>query len=314
MLTGNVLKINDFDDLISAIDNLKKSRTNTYMRSLIYPEISKNIKIPSPYPIGSIAFQMKQSITITTNILGNACIVYNPYYLGNASNVSTMYINNDDSLTGISSSDFYISAGINQSIPTGIYEKYRVVSSASTLKYIGRGDNVEGIVGSSIIFDDAITPFIVGSASAQLAKYGDFNLSQDAFINKEYLVLEGIRSTYFPIDSTFLEYKNIGFTQTGFGFVFYIKGAPPSSTIFKYDVITNYECLPTTEFLNFMPISQNKICNNDLLDETRGIEKYSISNIKSLDLPYYNQEEEDFLAVIDDVIDVVGDTIDLSSI
>ena len=40
----------------------------------------------------------------------------------------------------------------------------------------------------------------------------------------------------------------------------YILGAPASQACFKVDIYLNFECLPNSEFLNYMPITPNNAC------------------------------------------------------
>ena len=40
----------------------------------------------------------------------------------------------------------------------------------------------------------------------------------------------------------------------------YVLGAPASQACFKVDIYLNFECLPNSEFLNYMPITPNNTC------------------------------------------------------
>ena len=44
-------------------------------------------------------------------------------------------------------------------------------------------------------------------------------------------------------------------TRNGFGFFIYTLNAPPLSTCFKVDIYCNFECLPDSKFMNYMPVS-----------------------------------------------------------
>lgn len=113
-----------------------------------------------------------------------------------------------------------------------------------------------------------------------LAKYGNFDLAMDAFYHQENLALQGIREIYFPLDNSYEEYietmkasksqhswvmqgisTEIETTydkdlyKSGFNYFFYVLGAPANSSCFKVDIYVNYECLPDSNFLNYMPIS-----------------------------------------------------------
>ena len=115
-----------------------------------------------------------------------------------------------------------------------------------------------------------------------LQKYGNFNLAQDAFYWHENQAIEGIRMLYFPLDNSYEEYLRLDGsesmrvvyngpgprvqsevpnvymdenTRNGFGFFIYTLNAPPNSTCFKVDIYCNFECLPDSRFMNYMPVS-----------------------------------------------------------
>lgn len=114
-----------------------------------------------------------------------------------------------------------------------------------------------------------------------LAKYGNFDLAMDAFYRQENLCLEGIRQLYFPLDNSYEEYtrlmndnlikvtpiNNTGtrykiestedYLKNGFRQVVYVLGAPADQSCFKLDIYCNFECLPSSPFLNYLPLSMN---------------------------------------------------------
>lgn len=253
VLTKEQIDLEKFKDIVSAIEALKKTQEHEYYTTLVRPEKTRGAKIPSQIPIPSSSFQLKQSFYITTNALGNASIIVNPFYLGAAAQ-STVYVNNNASLNGISSSDFFTAVNAGQNIPS-VYNQYRLVSASLIAKYVGRLDIVQGLIGGAIIFDQSIVPGAVGSVNTNLAKYGDFNLAQDAFFQQENYTLQGMRELYFPLDTTYEQYQPVGTSKNGFGMLLYILGAPPSSNVFKIDLFFNMECLPDVTFLNYIPTS-----------------------------------------------------------
>lgn len=255
ILGGQTIDLNKFKTVIEALEELRKLQDKEYLKALMYPEKTRGCKIPSAIPIPSSSFQLKNSFYVTTNALGNACVVCNPYNLASsAGNLSTVYVNNDASLDGVSSSNFFKSVNAGQSIPS-VYNQYRLVSASVIAKYVGRLDIVQGLIGGAIVFDQSITPSAIGSINPSLQKYGDFNLAQDAFFQQENYTLQGMREIFFPLDNTWEQYIPVDTSKNGFGFLFYILGAPPSSNIFKFDVYFNMECLPDVTFLNYIPTS-----------------------------------------------------------
>lgn len=124
------------------------------------------------------------------------------------------------------------------------------------------------------------------SLPKNLAKYGNFDLAMDAFYRQENLCLEGIRQLYFPIDNSYEEYTRLmndnlvqvertndsvidlddtagifradeSYLKNGFRQVVYVLGAPANQACFKLDIYCNFECLPASPFLNYLPLSMS---------------------------------------------------------
>lgn len=116
---------------------------------------------------------------------------------------------------------------------------------------------------------------------SNLAKYGNFDLAMDAFYRQENLCLEGIRQLYFPLDNSYEEYTRLmtddlikvtpidldvgrfkiesteDYLKNGFRQVVYVLGAPADQACFKLDIYCNFECLPSSPFLNYLPLSMS---------------------------------------------------------
>ena len=316
----------DLDRLKEAVDSLSefnKTQEYDYLHNLLVPERCKGVKIPSAIPVPSCAFQMHNSVTLTTNATGNLCAMFNPYFLSsnNLGSVlvpsgsvpspsggpesayaetelsplylTTLWVNNDDTLDGNSVNDNFLPMNIGQCIPP-VYDQYRIVSASIVVRYIGRLDNASGLICGAVVFDENQN---IGGAMAaadgtsygvlknhNLAKYGNFELARDSFYHQEYMSVEGLRMLYFPVDNSFEEYvKTFDMTvgdyslnpeygniwgngtlkaqqdyyKSGFNFCLYSINAPPNTACFKVDIYCNYECLPNSSFLNYLPLSMN---------------------------------------------------------
>ena len=208
---------------------------------------------------------------------------------------STLFVNNDVNLNGYSSNENWLPINIGQEIPP-VYDQYRLVSASLVIKYIGRLDTVSGVIGGAIVFDETPEIGAAYDVSAgddvvsfnyipkNLAKYGNFDLAMDSFYRQENLCLEGIRQLYFPIDNSYEEYTRLmndnlvkikkieetdfnvttgqftvgeEYLKNGFRQVVYVLGAPANQACFKLDIYCNFECLPASPFLNYLPLSMN---------------------------------------------------------
>lgn len=225
-----------------------------------------------------------ESIVTTDSTLGEMSFIPNYY--------SSFYYNNNESLTGHENNMSFVPLNVGQGIPN-VYDQYRLVSASIIAKYIGRMDITSGVIGGAIVFDEnqivgSNGEFIQGGTSTDnfnsiiewTSKYGNFDLAEDSFYHQENLCLEGLRMLYFPIDNTFEEYTKLGgssvtklshygtlplpapvvkqtedVNKSGFNWMIYVLGAPPSTSCFKIDIYCNFECLPNASFLNYMPIT-----------------------------------------------------------
>lgn len=300
------LNLKSIQQQIKEITNFNKAQNYEYLQNLICPEKARGSKIPSQVPIPSCSFQLHNCTTIKTNNSGNCAVFLNPFFLacndvigakiGNiwiSRFLTSMWVNNDDTLTGSSDNNNWEPVSIEQTLPP-VYDQYRLVSASLQVRYIGRLDYASGIIGGGIVYDESNTiggyyqksayvPEAEGTASIAptISKYGNFELIRDSFYHKENNILEGLRMLYFPLDNSYEEYVKImdnktinyieptedtvnfeaveSYYKNGFNWVFYALNAPANSTCFKVDLYCNFECLPMAQFLNYMPISVNPL-------------------------------------------------------
>ena len=304
-LKNSKLDITQIKENVDALQQFNSTQQYDYLKNLLYPEKCKGVKIPTPIPVPSCSFQLHNCLTLSTNSSGNLGILFNPFFLYNnniqnkqfsTNNVtesvnltylSTLYVNNNDTLRGSASDVNWDPISIGQMLPP-VYDQYRLVSASVVVKYIGRLDIASGVIGGAIVFDelDGIGGgFVLQTQTGQatgtsiptnISKYGNFDLAMDSFYHQENLCLEGIRELYFPIDNSFEEYVRMtdganitleevsnriyfksdqDYIKNGFNWMIYVLGAPANSACFKLDVYLNFECLPSASFLNYIPIT-----------------------------------------------------------
>jgi len=262
-LRKDQIQLEEVKHLSEVLLHMKEESSSDYLDSLIKPEMTKGSKIPTSIPVPSSSFQLHNSMTFAPNALGHAAIVFNPFFLSSNTALpalSTLYINNNAALTGNAASNFFIPTNIGQTIPL-VYNEYRLVSASIVIRYIGRLDIVQGVIGGAIVFDNAVDArdSVVAAANPDLAKYGNFNLAQDSYYFQENMTLNGLREIYFPLDNVFEQYRRMGAAEndskTGFAFVIYLQDGVSLGTTqnYKIDIYCNYECLPDATFLNYIP-------------------------------------------------------------
>ena len=250
-LNSDEINVKSVNQQIKDIAKYDQIQNFDYLSNMLRPEKARGSKIPSQIPIPSCSFQLHNSIALKTNSSGNLAFIMNPFFLADKSALgqlvdgpenhvymtkflSSAWVNNDDSLTGASANDKWVPVDFGQVIPS-VYNQYRLVSASLVVKYIGRLDNVQGMIGGAIIYNNAITfgGKLYDSQSAEgeydpnndgtftvleeLSKYGNFDLAQDSFYHSENMTLEGVRALYFPIDNSYEEYVNCISKTTGVG-------------------------------------------------------------------------------------------------
>ena len=77
---------------------------------------------------------------------------------------------------------------------------------------------------------------------------------------------------------TYCDTENL---SNGFNFFIYTLGVPPLEN-FKIDIYCNFECLPNSEFLNYMPtnVSEYTISNSEKKQVIETVQKKPITTIK----------------------------------
>lgn len=264
-LRKDQINVEEVQSLTELLMQMRAEEQDDYLHALLRPELMKGCKIPSTIPQASSAFQLHNSITVNTNASGHAAIVFNPFFLSSNTvtpNLSTLYVNNNAALTGAAPSNFFVPTSIDQTIPN-VYSQYRLVSASVVVKYIGQLDIVKGVIGGAIAFDTnvAATDATAAVPLAALQKYGNFNLAQDSYYFQEHMTLNGMRELYFPLDTTFEAFRELGGTsndpKSGFAFLLYLQNGVYQAGVsnYKIDVYCNYECYANAEFLNYIPVT-----------------------------------------------------------
>ena len=235
--SGKVISIDKVENIVQALQQQNAENEYEYLNCLLHPEKCKGVKIPSPIPVPSCAFQLHNTVTLSTNASGNLAFVFNPFFLydTNLQGQSVPYISADDqevsALFDYASSFYFCNDqyldGHTEGIPTwqpinigqgipSVYNQYRLVSASLIVRYIGRMDITSGVIGGAIVYDESVYPGIKLknnynlSPFGNLAKYSNFDLAMDSFYHQETNCVNGLREIYFPLDNTYEEYtKNI---------------------------------------------------------------------------------------------------------
>ena len=139
-MNGEELNLENITKAVDALAQFNAKSEYNYLNNLLYPERCKNVRIPSPIPVPSCSFQLHNCITLSTNSTGNLAFAFNPFFLGNQNDLdydsetartlwlSSLWVNNNNNLTGNQPNDNFLPVNIGQTIPN-VYDQYRLVSA-----------------------------------------------------------------------------------------------------------------------------------------------------------------------------------------
>jgi len=154
------------------------------------------------------------------------------------------------------------------------------------------------------------------SGSSIIGEYSQFDILRDAFYHTENNCLDGLRMLYFPLDNTYEDFVSIlkdesqlslfynidskdqdggpveiiplyfyskpDFSRNNFNWFAYCQGLPAHKECIRVDLCFNFECMPTSSFLNFCPVETrpyaiDPIKKKQVLDE---VKKYAVGKYK----------------------------------
>ena len=166
-----------------------------------------------------------------------------------------------------------------------VYTQYRLVSASIQMRYIGSMESAQGYMAGCVVNKE--NPYVMGTYPSLFCDNTFQNLHVKDYMNeptyREVSLLEGLRMLYYPIDNTYEEFLPIfdgegcdvvyansannywrgminvppKSIRSGFRWMLYCYGPPLGDM--KIDIYCNFECIPNSKFLNYMPIDINTI-------------------------------------------------------
>lgn len=180
LLNANILDLGKIKYQMDLISQYKESENYDYLNCLLYPEKYTNVRFPSQVAVPSATFQLKNSLTISTNDVGCFLIKCNPFFLAQENAVGTSFIHhysysppsfislrhyvtrflsamNYIDLSSFDGVNFrrymqWAPLNSNQIVANDLYDQYRLVSGSISIRYIGGLDDACGFLGGSILF------------------------------------------------------------------------------------------------------------------------------------------------------------------
>lgn len=276
----NLCSIKKEIDMINESNNCQ----DKYLKDLLDPINRRNVKIPSKNPVPTVAFQMKTCSDVTLNEEGEAFISVCPFFLCDDSFYGKVigYSIFDEEKEGYEwftyicktlSASYHYDArpveflkdafNLSMAVEEGIYVKYRLVSAALKVIYIGTVGSSSGTISGAISLqaDKNMMVHTFGNIRTGVFPPGDdmFYPASDVKPKdieymrympsfKERKCLEGITMLYYPVDNSYYQF---------------------------YDLMTYYD-------VNYSGIAQKGRWNNDYFPILYGNKDKCRSNFKWL--------------------------------
>jgi hypothetical protein len=262
--------LNEIENLLEFFEHYRSELRMHYLYSLIFPERSKNVRIPTKFPIPSFTFLQKSNFTITANGSGNFYLQWVPQTLLSSAyttaNNGNCLLNTSSAITGSAADTTttnYTSITSDRLLNATLIQAYRLVSASLIVKYVGSVDAHSGILGGGvdISYIDSLLP---DTAS------GVFNVIDDKIWSIQSNPYEGLRLIYFPKDFGDLNFirPDVGTQSNGLStcvrLLVYGQNIPAGATI-RVELFRNFEAIPypgNADFFNvdfFKPSKYHRI-------------------------------------------------------
>ena len=309
VLNRDRINLTDVGALVDSLKHLSDDARDDYLATLLYPESVSGKKIPTLFPIPTSTFQMHLTCGggtfQKTNNSGNIAWTWNPAFLleNTGTNITPFFLNTDTSLNGNGASNFFLGQDIGyNSLPTGIYGSYRVVSASIVVSYIGRMDIVSGVIGMGIGLNNSgvATPAAINAVDAASGNFSNFLQIDNLYYSERTQAANGTRAIYFPIDDRYTNFNPV-YNSTavgppsvlantfvsGFYFAGYAQGLPPATNCLRFDLYINFESIVTSNYNNFIPSSTSNASSINAINEASVITNQKADKIVlgSSDIP-----------------------------
>lgn len=244
LLNDNKLDLYCIKKQIDAIGGLNYCQEE-YLKDLLDPINRKNVKIPSKNPVPSVAFQMKTCSNLTLDENGEAFVSVCPFFLCDDSFDGKMFsYSTFDEQEGYKWYNFIcktLSASyrfeprpvdeikdtfsINMGVEEEIYIKYRLVSAALKISYIGSvgssSGTISGAVSLKVDKDMPLYPYgrVRGPVfppttdflylASDIKKPDDIEYMSYLTNYKVSRCLDGLTMLYYPVDNSYYQFYDL---------------------------------------------------------------------------------------------------------
>jgi len=253
------VNLNDIDSIFEFLAHYKQEMNKSYIYSLLFPERTRGMRIPTKFPIPSLVFHQKSNLTISPNSSGNWYLQWCPQTLLTSgyttANTGNLLLDNSSAITGSvadTTTTNYTSIIVDRLQTTGMIQAYRLVSASIIITYCGSVDAHSGVLGGGVDIShtDSLQPDTGSSV---------FSVIDDKIWNLQTNPYEGLRLIYFPKDYNDLNFirPDVGSQSNGLStcirFLLYGQNMPSGGSV-RVDLYRNIEAIPHPNMADFVNI------------------------------------------------------------
>jgi hypothetical protein len=251
--------------LIQLTSDMASVKKNDYLISLLCPFLRMDHKVPKRIQQYTSSISISTIVTIYSNALGNAAVVFQPFYMAPLAGLgTTFFVNNHATLTGTASNNNFLGVNIGQT-PAVAYNMYSLVSFGARFRPLGSLNTTKGFSVLSMQYDPDIAAANAGIASASAQQYGQFNLIDNGYYRQTIQNIVGCRDTsflfarYCPMGDDWATFLPIGTAKNGLAYTWYCTGAAASEAVCQVEIVVNYECTAGAAITDWVPATQTTL-------------------------------------------------------
>ncbi len=223
----------------------------SYTKALISPETCVDAKVPRQLSQATVSLFRHITVPTTANALGNASIVWSPFYLqADGTTNTTLLINNVPTYDGISTfGTGHQGVQTAFQLPANNVDDYRLVSASLHVVPQIPLMNSNGKIGGAVVSNvfTQITSGTSTNAYSNLATIANLE-SYKPYAEADVCIPESLRLVWFPHDVNDLAMYTLGQVDDGSQtrenlLVAYIVGAPAGAK-FNLELFLNFEVTP----------------------------------------------------------------------
>jgi hypothetical protein len=221
-----------------------------YMDAILSPEYAQSAKVPRQLGKETVALSRHITVPITVNILGNAAILFSPFYLkDDGVSASSLLLNNAATYDGVSTfgvGHTYIATPLL--VPAVNVTDYRLVSASLHVVPQMSLTTSNGKIGGCIC-DSPFTEGVVGTTTTSYQNFATISYLESLrpYAEADVCIPESLRLVWYPYDNNDLCMYDINSKEAATYrenvLAAYITGAPASAK-FNLELFWNFEVTP----------------------------------------------------------------------